>query len=281
MVQLLQFQGGYAMFWDNHMHTNFSGDSDAEPIDMINAAKKKGLAGITFTDHLDLDYPEEYGFFDLDIENYYPVQHKLAMENSTEDFTVLTGLEVGIQPSARDRNFQIVNDHPYDFIIGSTHLIDKYDPYFDNFWESDEPVKLMQRYYECIYENICGFSNFDSVGHLDYAFRYAKSPDIKNNTHQPYKEIVDAILEHIIKMDKALEVNTAAFRKGMSNPNPAASIIKRYKQLGGKLITIGADAHQPSDIAADFNRLPELLKECGFNEFAVYKQRKPELYSLE
>lgn len=268
------------MFWDNHMHTNFSGDSDALPIDMINAAKAKGLQGITFTDHLDLGYPKEYGFFDLDLENYYPSHHKLALENSDENFTVLVGMEVGLQPWACEENKEIVKAHPYDFIIGSTHLIDKLDPYFQSSWEDKTPEEFLTRYYQCIYENITGFTDFDTVGHLDYAFRYAKDPSVKNNTHEPYKELIDAILEHIIKMDKALEINSAGLRKGMAGPNPAASIIKRYHELGGKLITIGADAHEPKDIAADFHKLPDLLADCGFTEFAVYQKRKPILYPI-
>ncbi len=268
------------MFWDNHMHSNFSGDSEAEPLDMINTARAKGLRGITFTDHLDLYYPPEYGFFDLDLENYYPSQHALAMEQSDESFTVLTGIEVGIQKNAAKENNTIVEDHPYDFVIGSTHLIYGKDPYFGSTWEGQDPTELMRRYYECILDNMNSYMNFDSAGHLDYAFRYAKDSDFKNNTYKPYKDVVDAILEKLVKNDKALEVNTAALRKGMTNPNPATDIIKRYKELGGKLITIGADAHQPSDIAADFDKLPSLLKECGFNEYVVYKARKPEAYPL-
>lgn len=268
------------MLWDNHMHSNFSGDSDAEPIDMIKMAKSKGLRGMTFTDHLDLDYPKEFGFFDLDLKNYYPTQHKLALAETTKDFTVLTGLEVGIQPHITIECEKAVTDHPYDFIIGSTHLIDKWDPYFESFWERGDEAALLHRYYECILENISCFSSFDTVGHLDYAFRYVKSEELKNNTHKPYTELVDAILEKIVKMDKALEVNTAGLRKGMLYPNPAKSIIKRFNELGGKLITLGADAHAPEDIAADFEILPDLLNECGFKEFAVYKNRKPELYPL-
>lgn len=268
------------MFWDNHMHSNFSGDSDAEPLDMIQAAKAKGLLGMTFTDHLDLDYPEQFGFFDLDIKNYYPKQHELALKETTEDFTVLTGLEVGMQPQIAERNNEIVNANPYDFIIGSTHLVDNWDPYFDSFWERGETPALLKRCYEYVYENLQAYSNFDSLGHLDYPFRYVKDPVIKNDTYEPYKEIVDAILEKLIKMDKALEINTAALRKGMAYPNPTKATIKRYHELGGKLITIGADAHAPADIAADFNVLPDLLGECGFKEFYVYKNRKPEAYPL-
>ncbi len=269
------------MLWDNHMHSNFSGDSEAAPIDMINAARAKGLRGMTFTDHFDSDYPEKFGFFELDLENYYPAQHALALQQTTEDFTVLTGLEVGIQPHVADICRKAVRDYDYDFIIGSTHLVDKWDPYFDSFWERDLAPNLLKRYYECILENITAFTDFDSVGHLDYAFRYVKDPIIKNNTHKPYAEIIDAILEKIIKMDKAMEVNTAALRKGMLGPNPAPSIIKRYHELGGKLITLGADAHCPEDVAADFDKLPALLADCGFTEFAVYQNRKPTLYPLK
>ncbi|MDC7278693.1 histidinol-phosphatase HisJ family protein [Butyrivibrio fibrisolvens] len=268
------------MFWDNHMHSNFSGDSDAAPIDMINAARAKKLRGITFTDHMDLDYPPKYGFFELDPYSYYEAQHKLALEQSDANFTVLTGIELGIQPHIADDIYKVAKDIPFDFIIGSTHLIDKQDPYFDTFWESGDARQLLTRYYECVLENISAFTDFDTVAHLDYAFRYAKDSAVKEDTHQPYYEIVDEILNKIIKMDKALEINTGGLRKGLSNPNPTKSIIKRYHELGGKMITLGADAHMPEHVAADFEKLPELLADCGFKEFVVYKNRKPEAYPL-
>ena len=268
------------MFWDNHMHCSFSGDSDTPPIDMINAAKTKGLRGMTFTDHLDIDYPSKYGFFDLDLEHYYPDQHALALEQSDASFTVLTGIEIGIQPLIASQANDVVNSYPFDFVIGSTHVVDRMDPYFDDFWQQDDSSKLLRRYYEFLYENINAFSNFDSLGHLDYCFRYARDEKYKSDTHKPYADIVDAILEKLIKMDKALEVNTAAFRKGMPSPNPAPSIIKRFHELGGKMITLGADAHEPKDVAADFEKLPDLLEACGFKEYVVFKNRKPEAYPL-
>ena len=64
--------------WDNHMHCHFSGDSKANPVDMVNHAKQCGLAGITFTDHLDLDYLEEPGLFDLDLTSYEEQIHLLS-----------------------------------------------------------------------------------------------------------------------------------------------------------------------------------------------------------
>ena len=56
--------------WDTHMHSQFSGDSEAPQEEMISSAIEKGLAGICFTDHLDIDYPEEPDIFLLDLPNY-------------------------------------------------------------------------------------------------------------------------------------------------------------------------------------------------------------------
>ena len=41
---------------DCHMHTYFSGDSEAKPEEMVLAAIDKGLEAICFTDHEDIDY---------------------------------------------------------------------------------------------------------------------------------------------------------------------------------------------------------------------------------
>ena len=81
--------------YDMHMHTRFSGDSDANPKDMIAAAKERGLAGLIFTDHLDWDYWHEPHLFDLDLQHYLPYLGSLAKSESTEDFSVGVGIELG------------------------------------------------------------------------------------------------------------------------------------------------------------------------------------------
>ena len=261
------------------MHSAFSGDSDSAPIDMINAAKSKRLRGITFTDHLDYDFFDEPGIFDLDIPVYFESQSALAQKESTSNFTILTGIEVGLQKSCITRNNNAINSKDFDFVIGSTHQVDGRDPYFDSFWEGKDEHDLFMRYYETVLENLNTFSNFDTVAHLDYIFRYSRKDKLQD-TYTPYAELVDAILEKTIKMDKALEINTGAYIKKMLEPNPGLQIIKRYHELGGKLITIGADAHEPKNVAIGFEKLPELLNNCGFKEFAVYKKRIPTLYPL-
>ena len=83
-----------------------------------------------------------------------------------------------------------------------------------------------------------------------------------------------------IDFDKALEINTSKIHSDFPEPNPCIQSIKRYNELGGKLITLGADAHTKENIALGFDTLPDLLKACGFNEFAVYQKRKPVFFKL-
>ena len=45
------------ILWDCHMHSSFSADSDTPMKAMIHRAIEMGLQGITFTEHLDPDYP--------------------------------------------------------------------------------------------------------------------------------------------------------------------------------------------------------------------------------
>ena len=85
----------------------------------------------------------------------------------------------------------------------------------------------------------------------------------------------------LIKKDKGIEINTSGIRYGLSNPHPNIDIIKRYKQLGGKIITIGSDAHKIEDLAKDFNLVYDILYSLKIKEFAVFHNRKPSFISIE
>ena len=261
------------LLWDTHMHSDFSGDATISAEEMIAVAKQSSLAGITFTDHLDWDYQEDPGFFDLDADSYCSKILSLIDANSTDDFSVLLGIELGLQPHLASSYQELLEQYPFDYVIGSTHVIHGEDPYYPKYFSTRDEKSAFTEYYEMILENIQSFDNFDSLGHLDYCFRYGPYAGPSMDTYTPYREIVDAILSTIIKKDIALEVNTGSFRCGMTEPNPSVAIIKRYKELGGKLLTIGSDAHKTEHIGLHFEELPELLADCGFKEYHVYKNR--------
>ena len=271
------------MVYDQHMHSEFSGDSKADPEVMIKKAKELNLPGITFTDHLDWDYFKEPGLFDLDYSAYIRKVHELQKEHNSETFKINLGIELGLQEHLLVRHkhfFQMVD---FDFVIGSIHVVNHVDPYFDDYYKDRDVLRSYVDYFDAVLKNIETFSDFDSLGHLDYIKRYVMrhfGPEVGAINESEHKEAIDAILQFLVKNDKALEVNTGAFRHGLTEPNPSYSIINRYKELGGKLITIGADAHTPEYVGDHFEDVCDHLRELGFTEYAVYEARKPILHLL-
>ena len=83
-----------------------------------------------------------------------------------------------------------------------------------------------------------------------------------------------------IQKGKGIELNTAGFKYGLGHPNPTESILKRYRELGGEIITIGADAHAPEHVAYDFDKVPAILKAAGFRYYTVFELRKPKFIPL-
>lgn len=98
--------------WDQHMHCMFSGDSDADPVLMIKSAINKGLDGICFTDHLDYDYKEEPGLFDLDIAAYEKRIKRLAivLKEKGCPVNIHWGIEIGLQPHITDKNNEVTKN---------------------------------------------------------------------------------------------------------------------------------------------------------------------------
>lgn len=266
------------MFWDQHMHCNFSGDSDALPEDMIKAGIAHGLSGICFTDHLDYNYPEEPNIFLLDFDNYFKVLSDLR-EKYADKISVNIGIELGLQPQAAGQNLAVAEKYPFDFIIGSSHVVNHMDPYYPEFFAGRDEDAAYMEYFESVLENINSGVDFDVYGHIDYVVRYGPNKNAFY-TYEKFKDIIDEILTQLISKGKGIEVNTGGFKYGLGHPNPTADIIKRYRELGGEIITMGADAHVPEYVAYEFDKTAQIIKKCGFKYYTVFKNRKAEFIPL-
>lgn len=262
------------MLWDTHMHCYFSGDSEADPEDMIKAARASGLSGICFTDHLDYDFPfNPSGLFELDLQEYEREITALR-DKYKEIFPVHYGIEIGIQPHLHEKLRDVIANGHYDQVICSSHTVDGMDLYYKDFYEGKEEHAAYLRYFESILENLDGFSEFDVYGHIDYVVRYGPNTN-KFYSYDAYADVLDEILKRLIHMGKGIEINTGGFKYGLGHPNPCEDIIKRYRELGGEIITVGSDAHEPGHVAFDFAKVPLILREAGFTHFTVFQNRRP------
>ena len=266
---------------DFHLHTCFSGDSNSSVESMIESAIEKGLKTICFTDHQDFDYkPEENpsASFDLDVDTYFPTMMQFK-EQYKEKIELLIGVEFGVKPGVEERIKQMAAHYPFDFILASSHEAKGYDPYYPTYYQVFGEEQGLRYYFESIVENLALFDGFQCYGHLDYAVRYLPS---KNFFYHPknYFDILDVAMKKIIEMGKGIECNTSGLKYGLEHPHPRLEVLKRYRELGGEILTIGSDAHKPEHIAYDFHLLVDMLKSVGFKYYTIFREQKPEFIKL-
>jgi histidinol-phosphatase (PHP family) len=256
------------------MHSSYSTDSDATMEQMVQGAIKKGLQSICFTDHQDrncyLD-GEEY-YFDTDeyIREITQIREKYASQ-----IEIRTGVELGLQVQEDAFCKVYPKTQNFDFVIGSIHFIEGKDPYYPEFFdEYESDYDAYRRFFDVTLDNVRHYDDFDTLGHLDFIARYGKERE-KAYLENDFQEVTDEILKLLVQKGKGLEVNTAGWKYGLPFPHPHQHVLNRFRELGGEIITVGADAHSPEHIAYDFDRLSEYLKSAGFKYYAVYRNRKP------
>ena len=184
------------------------------------------------------------------------------------------GIELGLQPHLGERHRALLAAHDFDFVIGSSHVVHGFDPYYPAYYEGKTEYEAYLEYFSSILENIDAFSDFDVYGHIDYVVRYGPNRNL-DYSYRKYADVIDAILMKLISLNKGIEINTAGFKYGLNHPNPTEDILKRYRELGGEIITIGSDGHAPEHMAYDFAKVPSILKDAGFSYYTVFKERKP------
>ncbi len=258
---------------DFHMHTSFSSDSETAPEWMVEAAVRLGLRTICFTDHQDFDFPGQKDQFMFDTASYFQKMEQLR-ERYRDKIDIRIGVEIGLQSHLGERYRQYITSYPFDFVIGSVHVVDRMDPYYGVFFEGKTDVEGYRQAFLETLTDIQNVQDFDVLGHIDYIVRYGKEKETYYS-YEKFAEEIDEILKYLIANRKGIELNTAGFKYGLGFCHPHPDILRRYRTLGGEIITIGADGHKPEHIAYAFKKVSTILKECGFKYYTEFKDRKP------
>ena len=267
---------------DCHLHSAFSGDSNTPMEEMILQGIRQGLSTLCFTEHNDFDYPEypdlPPDYFLLNTDSYL---YDLARfrEKYADRIRLLFGVELGLQPDTMRANAVYAKSHEFDFIIGSSHVCHGMDPYYPGFFVMQTKESALGEYFVSILENILKFSNFDVYGHLDYVVGYAPGKE-EGYAYENYRDILDRILKLLLEKGKGIELNTGGLKSGMREMHPHTEILRRYRELGGEIITVGSDSHDTRFIAAQFDRASEVLAACGFRYYCLFEKRVPEFHRL-
>lgn len=264
---------------DFHLHSAFSGDCNTPLDELAATAISKGLKTICITDHQDFGYTDGGVLYELDVQDYYHTLKKFS-ENHQDKLDIRIGVETGLEPDKADLLHDFVSSCNFDFVIGSSHLINGFDPYYKEYFEGKTEKQAILEYFESILTNLKYCNDFDVYGHIDYVVRYTTQKD-KNYSYAKYSDILDEILKELLRLEKGIEINTSGYRSGLSAPNPCIDIIKRYREFGGEIITIGSDAHYSEHIAYKFDTVYEILLDCGYRYYTMFRNRQPDFMKLD
>lgn len=268
------------MIGDYHVHTKFSSDCNSEPEELIKKAISLGMNEICFTDHVDFDYPPENGqtIFRINTKEYFNTLAALR-DSYKNRIKIKIGIELGLNPSIEEMNSPFVKSNDFDFVIGSSHIINGNDPYYPEFWKGKSIKEAVMSYFEAILRNVTTYENYDVYGHLDYIRRYIPDKEYVYVDNDFY-EITEMIFKNIIFKGKGIELNTRALTSGITNFIPTITLLKRFRDLGGEIVTLGSDSHYVKNLGYAFTTAKDILINTGFRYVTTFEHRTPSFIKL-
>lgn len=252
--------------FDYHMHSKVSFDGKNTALEMALAARDKGLQEICFTDHIDYTPQMDMVF---DTEQYNRAYDGLEVPG----LVIRRGMEFGITPDNREQLKQDLKRRNFDFVLGSVHLVDGEDVYLEPYWVGKTPEQVVPRYLQEVLRSVSVHTDYDVLGHLTYVSKARANPGHKLIAYEEHREIIDAILLELVRHDKGLEVNTSGIDR-CGGPLPTMDMVKRFHELGGRIVTVGSDAHDTARVGQYTREIAAQVKEI-FGYVCTFRNREP------
>lgn len=283
------------MLADYHIHTEFSDDSEYPLEEVVKDSIALKLDEICFTDHVDYgikkdwDAPEEMKYrrggrgepewialANVDYDRY--IAKIQSMQTAYGNvITLRTGLEFGMQTQTIPQYEALFARYPFDFIILSVHQIENREFWTQEFQKDKTQQEYNERYYEEILALVKQYHNYSVLGHLDLICRYDRAGCYP---FEKLKPLITEILRTVIADGKGIEVNTSCYRYGLSDLTPSLALLKLYRELGGRILTLGSDSHKKEHLGAHLEDARKCLREIGYTQFCTYERMKPVFHPL-
>lgn len=267
----------YKNIIDMHTHSDNSFDGKHSCILLCEGVLQNGGKGIAITDHCDID-AENYDFRAFSTNQY--VQTYAAKKSFEDDLLVLQGIELGQGIYRKELSINLMNEFNYDFVLGSIHNLENMEDFFFLDYNKYDIDDLLTKYFLAELE-LAQWNKTDSLAHLTYPLRYITAREHIKVDISKYYDIIDEIFDALIKNDKALELNVSGLYVDLHDTLPDKSLIKRFHDMGGKYVTVGTDSHFYNRVCIGIDTGYDILKECGYDCFTIFKKREPLLIPIE
>ena len=260
--------------FDYHMHSRVSFDGQSDALDMALAAKNRGLKEICFTDHIDheIGVEKEIMVFDQKLynETYGPLE--------VPGLKIRRGVEYGLKKGNRDQLRQDLKRYDFDFVLGSVHFIDEVDVYLEPYWKGRNQEEAYRDFMEETLRCVREHEDFDVLGHLTFISKARANPTKALLPYEDHREIADEILRELARKGKGMEINTSGVDR-CGGFLPTADFFRRFKELGGEIVTIGSDSHNVERVGQYTREACGILKDI-FGYVCTFEKRQPVFHKL-
>ncbi len=265
------------MFYDCHVHTNFSADAKASVEEHCQRAIELGLKGISFTDHYE---PISTG---MDFSHIRACAKKAKEMQQKVPFRIFCGVELGECVGYKKEHNEFLKQMPVDIVLGSIHTALTFRQMgFSEYFHSEglahlnesETEKFLFQYYENVLTMV-RTAEIDVLTHLTLPLRYLNGRYHRNVTLEKNREQIEQILKTIIDRGIALEINTSGAETEWGHLLPDKEWLELYYGFGGRRITLGSDAHRTETLGKGLAIGAKTAKEVGFTHYCYFENRTP------
>ena len=243
--------------FDQHVHSSFSFDSNEDLENYINVSNN---SDIITTEHLDFENPIiNYKDSSIDYLKYVGQIKNLNKKYSNKFFL---GIEIGYTPNSEKRIEDFLKDKNFNLKLLSIHQNGNYDYMCVNKKLISLEV-LIQEYFEQMIQALESSIEFNVLAHFEYGLRMIDISVIEfDNLASVF---LNKIIELIVKKEIAFEVNTKSMYK-YKKENLYNYMIEKYIKKGGRLFTLGSDAHNIKEYAYKFDEAKKFLLSINIKE---------------
>lgn len=250
---------------DYHVHSWFS-DGRAAPEDYIAPALEAGLKEIGFSEHLTL-FEKNLDWSMNARKAYRYLEHMKMFRESNHDITLRTGLEVDYFEGMEKEINSFLKKVDIDYVIGSVHFLGESTVDMGpEFYAGKDIDRLYKVYFEQV-AAAAASGLFDIIAHPDLIRIYGFTPSF--DLQPLYKKLAASFKKH----DVAFEINTNGRNRPIADFYPDRRYLKFFQEEGVP-VCVNSDAHMPSRVAQYFDEAYELLRNTGYTEMAVFKDRE-------
>ena len=176
-----------------------------------------------------------------------------------------------MQPHLAEKEDKVPEGYPFDFVIGSIHMMNRLDLYEVTTYKGLSKEETMHDFLRDSIRSAENHNNFDAFGHIDYICRYWPYADKEFHMEENQQEW-DRLFTVLIEKNKPIEINTRRLDSEAA-VKALLPLYKRYKELGGKYCTLGSDAHYTEHIGRRLGVAAAIAKEAELQP-VYFKERK-------